>query len=365
MRQVCDYEGSSIWGMNGGQPESPDGKWLVYGRKPDLTDKEKQETQIWICDRETLGQQRQVFTVRCGNHNGPSATFVDNRHIVFRDIIDGLSAFRILNIETEEVLYGPIFAKESHCAENGWYPFSISEEFLGRNPGYPCLDTCGIYLLNLKTGDIRRAADKETIYNMVVKSGCVPNEHTTSMSHVQLNPSATRVMMRLSVENCPVFGALGCIDLETGETHVIPDKPVHQLWFDDNTYMATRQYYDGQRIEMETSRIQRFTVDGECLEILGGIGNHIDGSPDRQWFVGDRAYPGYPADIFLYRRGETKPAAVFGGQNFQNCIWKLQIHPNPTFSRDGKRIYFNYPVSETRTTACFAEIEELLKGENR
>lgn len=93
---------------------------------------------------------------------------------------------------------------------------------------------------------------------MVVKSGCTPNDHTTSMSHVQLNPSATKVMMRLSVANCPVFGALGCIDLETGKTHVIPDKPVHQLWFDDDTYMATRQYYDGSKIEMETSRIQRF-----------------------------------------------------------------------------------------------------------
>ncbi len=360
IKRVCEYEGSSVWGMNGGQPESPDGKWLVYAKKPDLTDKEKQETQIWICDRETLENRQHLFTVRCGNHNGPSATFADNEHIVFRDIINGFSAFRIFNIYTKKVLYGPIFGKESHCAENGIYPFSISEEFLDKNPAYPELDTCGIYLLDLKTGAIRRVADKETIYNMVIEHGCVPNEHTTSMSHVQLNPSATRVMMRLSVANCPVFGALGCIDIETGKTHVIADKPVHQLWFDDDTYMATRQYYDGQKIEMESSHIGRFTVDGVCLEVLGGIANHIDASADRQWFVGDRAYPGYPADIFLYKRGDKTPVATFGGQNFQNCIWKLQIHPNPTFSRDGKRIYFNHPVSETRTEACFVEIGELL-----
>ncbi len=358
MKQVCNYEGSTLWGMNGGQPESPDGMRLVYARKPDL---DELKTEIWVCDRETLGNQRLVFTVNCGNHNGPSATFVDDHCIVFRDVIDGLSAFRVLNVDNGKVVYGPIFGKESHCAENGIYPFSISEEFLGKNPDYPQIDTCGIYLLNLKTGDIRRVADKQTVYNMVIEAGCVPNVYTTSMSHVQLNPSATRVMMRLSVDNCPVFGALGCIDLETGKTHVIKDKPVHQLWFDDDTYMATRQYYDGQKIEMETSRIQRFTPDGECLETLGGIGNHIDGSPDRQWFTGDRAYPGYPADIFLYRRGEIKPAAVFGGQNFQDCIWKQKIHPNPTFSRDGKRIYFNHPVSETRTQACLVELEELLR----
>lgn len=361
LRQVCNFNGSSLWGMNGGQPESPDGKLLVYARKPALTES---ETEIWVCDRETLANQRKVFTVSCGNHNGPSATFVDNDHIVFRDSINKLAAFRILNVHTGQVKYGPIFGKESHCAENGWYPFSISEEFLDKNPNFPQIDKCGIYLLELATAQIKRVADKETVYNMVVEHGCVPNKHTTSMSHVQLNPSATRVMMRLSVENCPVFGALGCIDIETGQTHVIPDKPVHQLWFDDDTYMATRQYYDevNKKIERDSSRIQRFTVDGECLETLGGVANHIDGSPDRQYFVGDTAYPDSPVDICLYKRGQVEPIAVFGGQDFKHCVWGHKVHGNPTFSRDGKRIYFNHPVSEDRTEACFVELEELLAG---
>ena len=360
--KVADYEGSTLWGMNGGQPESPDGKYLVYARKMKL-EPQISETEIWICDRDTLTEHRKVATVDCGNHNGPSATFIDNDHIVFRENVKGekINCIRILNIKTGELKYGPIYAKESHCAENGQYPFSISEEYLDKNPDYPELSQCGIYLLDLATGKIRQVADKQMIYDLAVKGGCIPNEQTTSMSHVQLNPSATKVMMRLSVDNCPVFGALGCIDLLTNDTYIIPDKPVHQLWFDDNTYMATRQYYDGEKIEMETSRIQRFTVDGEILEILGGIGNHIDGSPDRQWFTGDRAYPGYNADIFLYRRGDINPVATFGGQNFQDITWRLKIHPNPTFSRDGKRIYFNYPVSETRTVASFVDISEYIK----
>ena len=41
MEKVCEYEGSSLWGMNGGQPESPDGTLLVYIKKPDLEDKRK------------------------------------------------------------------------------------------------------------------------------------------------------------------------------------------------------------------------------------------------------------------------------------------------------------------------------------
>lgn len=356
--KICEeYNGSSLLGMNGGQPESPDGKLIVYARKPVLAG--NPYTEIWVCDRTTLQNGRKVFEVSCGNHNGPSATFVDNEHIVFRDSINKLSAFRILNVYTGEVKYGPIFAKESHCAENGIYPFSISEEYLDRNPQYPQIDRCGIYLLTLATGEVKRVADKDTIFRMVVENGCEPNEYTTSMSHVQLSPDAKRIMMRLSVANCPVFGALGGIDLETGKTYVIPDKPVHQLWFDETTYLATRQYVVDGKIDMATSRIQRFTMDGQCLETLGGIGNHIDGSPDRNWFTGDRAYPGYHCDIFLYKRGNTEPVATFGGTNFQDCIWKLKVHPNPTFSRDGKRIYFNHPVAEDKSEACFVDISKL------
>ena len=81
MKKVWEYEGSSLWGMNGGQPKSPDGTLLVYAKKPDLEDREKQTTEIWICDRNTLSNAHCVFTVSCGNHNGPSATFTDNDRI--------------------------------------------------------------------------------------------------------------------------------------------------------------------------------------------------------------------------------------------------------------------------------------------
>lgn len=358
--RICEGGFSTLLGMNGGQPESPDGKRIVYARKERLDGENSQKTEIWVCDRDTLENHRHIFTVSCGNHNGPSATFLDNSKIVFRDSIDGLAAFRIVDVDSGEVVYGPIFAKESHCGENGLYPFSISEEFLGKNPSYPQINSCGIYTLNVQSGEIRKIVDTEQIIDMVRAAGLTPNEHTASMSHVQLNPSATSVMMRLSVNECKIFGALGAVDIDTGKTHVIPDKPVHQLWYDDDTYMATRQYYS-DHIEMETSRIMRFSKDGEELEILGGVGNHIDGSPDRKWFVGDRAYPDCPLDIMLYKRGEIEPTAILASQNFQHITWKLQVHPNPTFSRDGKRVYFNYPVSEEKTEAVFADISEIIK----
>ena len=244
----------------------------------------KSETEIWICDR-NFENHRKVYDVHCGNHNGPSATFITNSLIVFRDVeFEGIAGkepsicvFRILDVDTGEVKY-KIRGKESHCAENGKYPFSISTEYLDKNPDYPEINSCGIYILDVENGKITLVATEEDILNMVREHGLTPNEHTASVSHVQLNPSATAVMMRLGVKKCPVFGALGCIDLDTKKTHMIADKPVHQLWFDDDTYMATRQFNQGRHIEMETSYIARFSKDGEELEVLGGISNHMDGS---------------------------------------------------------------------------------------
>lgn len=350
--RISQTDKCTLLGMNGGCPESPDMKHIVYTEKDDL---ETDVTRIFICDRDTLENHKQVFEVRCLNHNSASASWIDNDTIVFRSSADGLPCFYILDITGKKPLYGPVFAKESHCAENGIYPFSVSQEFSGKNPLHPEINGCGIYTLDTATGEIRLVVTEQQIVDMVVSHGCTPRENTAQVSHVQLNPSATSVMMRLGVPECPVFGALGCIDLTTGKSYLIKDKPVHQLWFDNDTYMATRQFNQGKHIEMETSYIARFSKDGKELEILGGIGNHIDGSPDRQYFAGDRCYPGYTPDVYLYRRGDRKPIAVFEQEDAQETIWKKQVHPNPTFSRDGRRLYFNCPRKDG-TTAVFAEI---------
>lgn len=353
--KICEGSFSSLLGMNGGMVESPDESKIVYARKKSL---EESQTEIYICDRD-LKNHEKIFTVSCGNHNGPSATFITDNLIVFRDGEQGLPVFRILDIRSGAVVH-KIFAKESHCAENGKYPFSVSKEFFGKNPDYPQIDTAGIYLLDVLSGEISLAVSEADILNMVREHGLTPTEFTASVSHVQLNPSASSVMMRLSVGECPVFGALGCVDLDTGKSHIIPDKPVHQLWFDDETYMATRQFNRDKFIEMETSYIARFSKDGEELEVLGGISNHMDGSKDRLWFAGDRCYPNYAPNVYLYKRGSKDVVYTFEIPQNEYVTWKKQVHPNPSFSRDGKRLYFNRQTDNNTTEAVFADISEIV-----
>lgn len=356
---IVQGEGNTLLGMNGGQPESPDGSLLVYARKAYIDRPDDHRTEIWICNRDLTGH-RFVYEVNCGNHNGPSATFIDNRLIVFRgQNEEKLNYFYIFDIVDGKVAYGPIIAKESHRAENGYYPFSISEEYVGRNPAYPQIGDIGIYMLRVSDGSIEKIVDLYDVLDFVRSQGLTPNADTSRISHVQLNRPATQVMMRLSVEECKILGALACYNLKTGEKFLIPDKPIHQLWYDDDSYMAVYHYHDGRRVVKEASRINRYGRDGQLIEPLGGIGNHIDGSPDRKWFVSDTAFPGSSIDILLYRKGEAEPAAILDSHPFGAAVFGLHVHPNPTFSIDGKRIYFNKLVSERQAVAGYVALPSL------
>lgn len=352
IHKIADVESSTFIGMNGGLIESPDGSRIIYARKKDITKKDGME--IWICDAD-LKNHRHIYTVECVNHNGPSATFIDNSTVVFRDMSGGTSAFIIMDADSLKIRH-KIYAKEGHRAENGIYPFSISKEFLGKNPEYPMIDETGIYILDTHTNKIEMILSGDGIIDMVKEHGLTPVESTVSVSHVQLNPSVTSVMMRIGVKECPVFGALGCLDIASGKTYMIPDKPVHQLWYDNETYMATRQFEKNGYIEMETSYIARFSKSGEEIEVLGGIANHIDGNKERSLFAGDRCYPGYSPNIYIYEKGNKKPIYEIEMPDFQKVVWEYKVHPNPSFSKDGKRLYFNMPVSENKTEASFVNL---------
>lgn len=353
IHKIVDTSCSTFIGMNGGLIESPDSSRIIYARKKDIS--QRKDMEIWICDA-NFKNHKHIYTVNCLNHNGPSATFIDNNTVVFRDMSDELSAFVIMDVDSLKIKH-KIYAKEGHRAEKGIYPFSLSKEFLGKNSNYSMINKTGIYTLDIRTNQIEMILSGEELIEMVREHGFTPTESTVSVSHVQLNPSTTSVMMRIGVKECPVFGALGCVDIALGKTYMIADKPVHQLWYDDETYMATRQFENNGHIEMATSYIARFSKTGEEIEVLGGIGNHIDGNTERNLFAGDRCYPGYSPNIYIYEKGNKKPIHEIEIPNFQNVIWEYQVHPNPSFSNDGKRLYFNMPVSEDKTEASFVNLD--------
>ena len=333
MTQISPGNDSTLFGMNGGCPESPDGKHIIYSRKENLT---TDIQEIWLCDRD-LTNHRKIFDGKMYNHNGMSASFVDNNRVVFRSNHQGTSQIYLQNINTLHI-EATIQGKEGHRAEQNKFPYNTPQ---------------GVFWLDCDTLETKTIFTAQHMVEEIVKAGYTPNQHTVHLSHVQLNPAATKVMMRIGVEDGG--GALlGGYDIGTGRFDFIPNKPVHQLWYDNDTYMAITLLTDGTPWEV-ASRIDRYTITGEIVETLGGVGNHIDGSPDREWFVGESLYRGREIELFLYKKGQVAPVRVLDAHNYQVAARELKVHMNPSFSPCGKRVYYNRPISNHQTVAAFTE----------
>ena len=115
---------------------------------------------------------RKVYDVHCGNHNGPSATFITNSLIVFRDVeFEGVAAkcrlyvYSVYSMLIRVRLSTKIRGKRKVIVrKNGKYPvFQYQTEYLDKNPDYPEINSCGIYILDVESGKITLVATEEDI----------------------------------------------------------------------------------------------------------------------------------------------------------------------------------------------------------
>jgi hypothetical protein len=320
--------------------------------------------ELWVCGSD-LTDHRKVFemSMTCGGfpHNGAMPSWIDDHRVVFRQLTPAGPKIHVLDVDAETVLFPPIVGNLGHYAAHGKVPFGIYAGEVGQNPEYPGIEGEGLYLLDAESGEVERVIATEAIIAFAREQGFTPTERTHRLAHEMLNPAATKMMIRLSLEECLTLFA---VDLQSGETTLFPYKPLHQLWYDDETYVGVAGASSDPGDKRE---IARWQPDGTRLETLvssddgSGIGNHIDISPDRRWFVTDAIYHSDPVTIELYRRGRGDPVAILDRHNLTRPVWRLRAHANPVFSRDGRRVYFVQAFEEDAVRAVVVDISLYLE----
>jgi hypothetical protein len=341
---------STLLSWNGTCPESPDGTRLTYMRmaRPAAEDEETLPADVWICTTD-LTDHRKIFDLRltCSGfeHNGAMAGWIDDRRLVLRSTEGGEQTIFVIDAETGEPLLAPVVGRLGHYPARHKIFFGITPDQVARNPAYPAIDAAGIYGLNCDTGAVSRIVTTSEILDFIRAEGYTPTDRTPGMFHVMPNPTATLMMARWDLQECE---SLICTDTDGGRKTLFPRKPLHQLWYDEATYYAVDRH--------DTGHIYRWRPDGTRLERLAGPGNHIDMSPDRQWFVTDSMYHRTPITISLFRRGGVEPTSVLDAHDFGTPTWALRAHANPVFSRDGARVYFVRPFSARQVQAVRVDL---------
>jgi len=326
-RKIPRSNATSVWGYYGVSPESPDGKRLCYAVFPEPVDLKRPErhavypAQLWICKADGCGR-RKLFQGRTAVHGGLSQSWVDNKRIIFAD--KTLTA--IVNADTGRIEFGPW---------KGYYLAHYPRD--GKVLIYPIdrsIKPQGLRELDTGTGEMRMVLPYKEID-----------------WHVMYSPSGKKVLFTTNNNSTLVLAELGgkVIKEFPGE------KPMHYQWFDDNSIFgyAHKGVFGVDLKKHRQYDLYRWNLEGEIIEHLAGYGCHGAGRADNEYFVGESWYFAPRIALRLYKRGRTKPLAEIFSHRFAHVTWRNggRHHVNPSFSRDGMRIYYNKAVNKNTTQA--------------
>lgn len=351
---VGPQEASTTFSYYNTTPESPDGKTIAYIRcvsEPELQ-KLRVPAQLWVCNRE-LQQHRKVADInRISVHDGAEAQWVDNNRIALFDNMK----LRVLDIHSgKDLLEKELLASEiGHETYNGKLLFSICE---GKVPGEPA-----IYELDCNTQQVRAVIRLKDFVEMSVpgfmnKDSLYPLLQW-QLSHMQYSPDGKKIIFRIELGPKDNMILSGICNVDgTGLKSWM--KPLHFLWYDNQSIIGHRSNEpDGKRPTVMEHRhsLTRWNLEGKMIrEMMAPRGNHLAISPNRKYFVSETFYQTNPVVVTLY--SADKPSREICRFEPHTITWAKKFHVNPSFSRDGKRVYYSRPVNKKYNGTFYIQIE--------
>jgi len=338
---------STLLGYYNTCPESPDGKRIAYVVVDSETDEKgfNGKGSVWLVDRGFTTRKHLTDLGYVQLHNGAFILWVDNRHIAFKD----RDTVKVMNVDSEKIIFSRSFSRFGHNAFNG--------EILLMNNDQESGTEAGLYKYNIYSGETTLLAELTDFYQSrgeVEEFGPISEWR---LLHAQWSPNGKRIALRLDVMKSSGNEKdryLATLNNQGNDIVVFGRKPMHFQWYDDHTIIGHDNQIDDGMPNDKSAR--RWDYHASLVETIAGPGNHLASFPSKGLFASDSWYHSNPVQLQLYQKGESTPCSVVFRHGFDSIVWKRRAHVNPAFSRDGKRLYFNYALSEELTKAAYIDI---------
>lgn len=355
-RQVGKGGASTVFSYFNTTPESPDGQTIAYIRciKEPVPVSAKVPAELWVCGRDMNVHRKITDIQKISVHDGAETQWIDNNRIA---LFDNLK-LRVVDVQTgKDLLDKTLVASEiGHETFNGRLLYSICE---GKVPGEPA-----IYELDCNTQQVRTVLRLKDMSSLPLPSFLEKDSLYPLMrwqlSHLQYSPDGKKICFRIEMGPKEDNIFLGVCNID-GTGLKVWMKPLHFLWYDNNSIIGhLSNEPDGKRPDPYERRysLTRWDLDGKIIQkMMAPRGNHLAISPDRNYFVSESFYKTNPVIVTLYSgKPGTKPVEIVRFDPL-NITWEKKFHVNPSFSRDGKRIYYSRPLNEKYNGAFYIEIE--------
>ena len=345
------------WGSYNQTPESPDETKLVYSKYTQVptTDGWAYDGEVWLCSSNGTNHVK-VADFRDKNpHNGAGTYWIDNTRIAANNIWNGTKFGAAVFDTSGAILYGPY-----RCAyvQHGPVNNTILIESPIWNPNNVTRDLAiGIWKLDISTGTLTQVVSQSSFlpFKDLMTGSDDPSDW--SMTHPTWSTDGTKIAIRLSVaegskNNMFNFNADGT------EIAYFGIKPTHFDFFDSKSIWGDDDMVnDGQT---NNKFMRRWDLTGGFLETIAGAGNHNAISPNKMLLAAENWYSSNPVNLYLYKFGNTTAIATLMSHPYTAVTWDLDVHVNPSFSRNGKKLFYNQAVSSGMNEAWVVDISSYI-----
>ena len=314
-------------------PESHDGTKIAFVKFlsfPVSDRSEKVPAEIWICNTDLTGYQKLIRINDIAVHNGARVQWIDNRTIAYED-----DSIRIIDVKGEPlaVMSGRI----GHHPHKGRILYAAQDEETK-------IATIYEYDVNQRQRYVLGTAlDFKAVVDFY-PSEDLREVEDFGILHLQYSPDGKRIAFRLDIgPRNERYRHLVTMNRDKSNIRYFGPKPMHFAWYDNESVMGHDNQINDNRPDDKSGR--RWDLDRNYIETISGIGNHLGASEDRMYYASESWYREIPVILNIFRKGESKAFWQDTVSTDQHTTWTLANHTNPSFSRDGKRIYYNKCVA--------------------
>ncbi len=328
-------------------PESPDGSLIAYVKYLNVPEGKRYDpvsAELWVCGADLSNHRKVVDINMNGLHNGGRQQWLDKSSFVYQD-----DSIRVVNVDGK-ALIKPVAGTVGHNPHDGKFLYAAVDEETG-------LYT--IYEYNVAQQAIEKlgdASDYVKIEELYPDDVSRPVEDRKIL-HLQYSPDGSKIAFRIDIGSSDEkYKHLVTQKLDGSDVRYFGPKPMHFAWYDNESLMGHDNQIDDGMPDDKSGR--RWDLEGNFIETLSGVGNHLGASFDRQLFASESWYRQDPIILKVFEKGSINPIWQDTVSTDPNITWTLGNHVNPSFSRYNKRLYFNKLTDEGMVQACMAVLKE-------